>query len=392
MRTLENRPSMHSAEAKLLIGYARAESSSQGSLDAENYFQEEPNWSLFYEMAVRQGMVPRLYPWVNSPASSHVPRRFREKVKRFNITNTGRSLFLISKLCEVLRTLRDQDITAVPFKGPALSVALYNDASRRSYLDLDIMVRRGDVSKAIRVLKSHGYRPDYALQPAQEAPHIKNQYDLPFTHPSGNFTLELHWDIAPRYLGFSVDLPPMWERLHTIRLGRERMVSFAPEDHLILLCIHAGKHGWQRLAWICDISDLTKRHPCLNWDQVMEQARQSRCEKMMTLGLWLAWDLLNPPLPPEVVAWIRKDPSIMVSGARIQSDMFEKQGRESRPFEYFWAQWKLRDRWGDRLRYSLRFLSTPTIGDLLTLSLPPFLYPLYYVIRPARLLLKSLQR
>jgi hypothetical protein len=124
----------------------------------------------------------------------------------------------------------------------------------------------------------------------------------------------------------------------------------------------------------------------------MEQARRSRCEKSVILGLWLAKDLLNAPLPIEVMAWLRKDPSLAGLGRRVRSDLFQKAGLEPGPFEYFGAQWRLRDRWRDRIRFGLRFFLTPTIGDLRTLSLPREFYPLYYAIRPVRLLLKSLPR
>lgn len=392
MQTLTENPTHDSAEARFLLECIRAGSSPLDRLGQEESVRTNLDWPRWYEMAVRQGMITRLETWMRSPAFSQVPRPYRDKIRRNNVTNAGRGLFLTAKLCEVVRILKDRNITAVPFKGPALSVGLYNDATRRSYLDLDLMVRRQDAPEAIRVLKTHGFRPEYDLDAAQEAALIRNQYDLPFTHPSENFTLELHWDIVPRHLGCRVDLPSMWERLETIRLGHYDIPSFAPEDHLVLLCIHAGKHMWHRLAWICDVADLIKCYSPMNWDHVMEQARNSRCEKAVTLGLWLAWDLLNTPLPFAVMAWLRKDPSLGALGRRIRTDLFQKAGLEPGPFEYFGAQWRLRDRWRDRIRFSLRFFLTPTIGDLRTLSLPREFYLLYYAIRPVRLLLKSRPR
>ena len=70
------------------------------------------------------------------------------------------------------------------------------------------------------------------------------------------------------------------------------MLALAPEDSLLILCVHANKHQWSRLGWICDIAEMLRSHPDLNWPVVMEQARMLRSERMLLLGLLLARESL----------------------------------------------------------------------------------------------------
>ena len=45
--------------------------------------------------------------------------------------------------------------------------------------------------------------------------------------------------------------------------------SLAMENLLWLLCVHATKHKWARLSWICDVAELLRSQPQLNWEKVI---------------------------------------------------------------------------------------------------------------------------
>ena len=69
----------------------------------------------------------------------------------------------------MLEDFENHGITAIPYKGPALALQVYGDLKLRSFVDLDVLVRRSDAARAGTLLAARGYRPHLQLSPAQES-------------------------------------------------------------------------------------------------------------------------------------------------------------------------------------------------------------------------------
>src|SRR5262249_16760086 len=172
---------------------------------------------------------------------------------------------------------------------------------------IDILVHQQHVLPAKQILVAHGYCPETEMTSRQEALHLQTHYVYTFAHDTTGSVVELHYRIRPRYFSFAIDPEQLWERLSRISLGGKQVWSFTPEDTLLILCAHGANHCWERLAWICDIAELLRANPRLDWQQVLAQARATGSERMLLLGLWLAHDLLGAALPPALVEQARSD-------------------------------------------------------------------------------------
>ena len=64
----------------------------------------------------------------------------------------------------------------------------------------------------------------------------------------------------------------------------------APEELLIILCVHGSKHAWERLKWVVDVAELL-RSQRLNWKRVFSTATKWKCRRMALLGLAFAMGL-----------------------------------------------------------------------------------------------------
>jgi len=58
------------------------------------------------------------------------------------LTNAASNVFLTNKLFEILNLFKENDILALPFKGPVLAESVYGDISLRKFVDLDILVHK----------------------------------------------------------------------------------------------------------------------------------------------------------------------------------------------------------------------------------------------------------
>jgi len=156
----------------------------------------------------------------------------------------------------------------------------------------------------------------------------------------------------------------------------------------VLFCSHGGKHGWERLAWICDLANLIEIHTEIDWEDILRQADQMRIERMILLGLFLARDLTGVELPERVIRKFDGNPGMMRLVSRIYGRIFKDAFLSDGFFENLLFTLGLREYLADKIRYGLDLGLTPNLGDWQSVSLPDSLYPLYYLIRPFRLILQ----
>lgn len=117
------------------------------------------DWNEVVRTATRLGVAP-LLSWslsracpdgVPAPILAVLRDRFRESTKQ--------NLVLTSELLRLLALFRQAGISAVPYKGPALAAQLYDPPGLRPSGDLDVLVDRADVPRAIDLVTANGYRP-----------------------------------------------------------------------------------------------------------------------------------------------------------------------------------------------------------------------------------------
>ena len=77
-------------------------------------------------------------------------------------------LMLCVTLRNILGVLAQHNIAVVPVKGPVLAEMLCDEIPWRDSVDLDLLVRRTDITRAKDALLAAGYRLDSDLPPGEE--------------------------------------------------------------------------------------------------------------------------------------------------------------------------------------------------------------------------------
>ena len=136
------------------------------------------------------------------------------------------------------------------------------------------------------------------------------------------------------------------------------------------------------------MAELLRAVPALGWAAVAASARAVRCERIVALGLLLAHDLLQAPVPAGLVGRARSLPAVRALAGRVCRRAFG--GSDARPSGLRDALFQLRarERPGDGLRYALSLALAPTVADWTSVRLPGPLAFLYRLVRPARLAAK----
>jgi hypothetical protein len=341
------------------------------------------DWDYLYKLARRHSLVPIVFSQLDSSVKDSVPPDELQRFRKNYQENAARNLIFADELTSVLKALADVGVQAIVFKGPALAVTAYGDLALRRFVDLDVMVRRADVARAIEIISSKGYASARPLNLEQQALLLRTQHNLQFTR--GRLIVELHWQVSPELFASSVTAEELWQNLETVQVNKTEVKTLATEDLLFSLCVHGSRHLWQRLAWICDIDRTIATRANIDWSRLMERAKEARAERLFLLGPALAAQLLGTRLPDSVAAVIANDSQINSIADEIKERLFD--GTEQQPHSLgtiFHYNYRIRSDWRSRLRYC-RHMLDPTDSDLESVRLSKPLHFVYYLLRPLRL-------
>ena len=191
-----------------------------------------------------------------------------------------------------------QDVPVIPIKGATLALSAYGDVTLRDFNDMDLLIPERAIEKARAILLAQGYEQK---APATESDHDEGPYHV-FVKKRTLFRVDLQWVMAHEHFMFQLDRPEFWAQRVPVRLGNKMVQGLAPEELLIILCVHGSKHAWEQLKWVCDVAELLRSNPDLNWERIFSSASTWGCRRLICIGLSLAHLVLDAPLPEGVRA------------------------------------------------------------------------------------------
>lgn len=300
----------HSPETALLLYCARTQVNEETAERIRGIVDNPIDWSSLIAFANEQMVLPLLHHTLSEVAPDATPSFVQEELRTRFRSSVRNNLLLAHELLGLLELFEKQDVPVVPFKGPVAAATVYGDLQRRPFVDLDLLVRTEDVMRAQTLLSSQQFEEGKPLpsrfdQPAswwlmltepvsKEQEYVRNpEKDIPIR-------VELHWDLAPRHFQHPLDPDVLWERLQTATLLDTQVRTFSPEDTLLYFCLHGTLHRWRPLRLVCDVAELLRRHPGLDWTWLLEEATRLRSKRLLLLALRLAHELLDAPLPASI--------------------------------------------------------------------------------------------
>jgi hypothetical protein len=194
----------------------------------------------------------------------------------------------------------------------------------------------------------------------------------------------LQWALQPRFYAVDFDIDGLFTRTVKVTVAGRKLKTPSAEDLLLVLSIHAAKHVWGRLIWLCDIAQILKREE-LNWDWIQARARELGVERILHITLLLTERLLKASIPGQIESAVRSDRAALAFASEIEQRLLSGVHYEEPQISYFRLMMRLRERRIDRVRFLMRLAFTPGLGEWDAVRLPKMLFPLYRVVRMARL-------
>ena len=394
-RTAQFRTAAPSAEMELLLCCARNRSSPEMSQRIREAARKEIDWFQFIRLALRHDILSLGYRNLRRICPDIVPSGVLQPLRARHEAEAAEGRRLAKELVDILGFLDSRGIPAIPFKGPALAVRLYGDLSLRGFGDLDILIDEQDVVRGRRLLIDWGYAPEW-VETGELNQFLREKHELLLYRVDGKVRLDLHWRFTNRSACLAGDPDRFLQHQHleTISIAGKEVRSLRLETYLLLLSMHAAKHQWVQLKFLCDIAEILAT-PDLDWHHVLQEAGDLGLKRALGTGLLLAQGLLGAALPTKLAQNLKIDRTAKLLAAQANTQLFAEPGERWGLQGGLTCQLEIRERFQDRtkilLRYFLQKLK-PSERDRWFLPMPKFLSLAYYFIRPVRLVLQKMGR
>lgn len=166
-----------------------------------------------------------------------------------------RVLSLEQNLVAVTSLLASAGVETRVLKGSAYAHLDYPDPALRSFIDLDLLFRPADISRAVSVLKSAGFERTLA----EPRPGFDRRFDKGTTLRGANFEIDLHRTFVLGPWGFRVQLDELWSSASTFTIGGHELTALSAPHRFLHACYHAALGDWPlRLGSLRDVAEL---HP-----------------------------------------------------------------------------------------------------------------------------------
>ena len=258
-----------------------------------------------YPLAEDHGVLGLLAERLLVLDEAEVPPEIRRRLQERQRAQLFSALSMSAELFRLLALFAAADIEVVTIKGPALSVRAYGDPAIRQYADLDLLVRDRNILRATEVMMEAGYNPRVSLSTIK-AEKVPGEYLFSGTRIKQ--TIDFHTERTCRYYPRPVPVERLFERKVRVPLDSQEAPALSAEDELIFISVHGAKHLWERLIWIADVAALVSRQKTIDWNYVYKAAHETGAGHMVDVGLRLAGELLEAPLPEGIWEKVRTNP------------------------------------------------------------------------------------
>ncbi|HUY19307.1 MAG TPA: nucleotidyltransferase family protein [Candidatus Binataceae bacterium] len=380
-----------SAEARLILaccaGALRAEPG-----DADLGPASDLDWRRVIDLAHVEGVLPSVHRCLANNPSGRVPETAMREL-RFHFEDFAlRNRLLTRELARLTAILETNGLSPIAYKGPILALTAYGDVAMRQFSDLDLLVPRAEMASVVRLLGADGYQPESSNSEIVTDDFFQASKDE-FVKLGSKHVIDLHWELMPRYFPFAPDPEHVRRRAVRLRHAEGEFAAPALHDQMLIACVHGTRHGWPYLETIADVAALLRIENGYDWPALYDEAAALGSLPMLLLGMTLAHQALAAPIPQTALEMAQRDPIVAALAPRILEALFSYRVGAGVSLFYDWeVPLRAIGRRRAQAIYILDRTFTPTFDDWRFAPLPRPLFPLYYLVRPLRLLIQQTPR
>jgi len=375
-----------SDELKLLIFLSQEKlNNSPFSVNLNNI-----DWENFVNLTIKHRLVSHVLQH-----SEYLAENFQiptyEKLIDNRLKHSKTSLNYAIHAIRIFQEFKEKNIPHIYFKGPLLSLELYNDIGYRSFGDIDVLVEKQNAEKAKSLLEELGFTciyPKIKLTEKQKKVNYSISHHYQFTHPIQPIHIELHWNITNPKSYFSIASHDIISNSINIKVSNFELPYISKIENIVFQAAHGSIHQWYRLFWIKDFSKLLTMTNPEDLRKAFELSKKLKLQNCFVQACLLSNLLYKCDIPSFESLSIKQN-LIKIPLYSISEKDLSKQGVFGKiKFVFYRVRLKPDFNYYFELIYRLR----THLSDWELIKLPKNLFFLYYVLRPFLLIYKFLFR
>lgn len=261
---------------------------------------DHDDWVGITEQARRHGLTPLFYDRFVRFFPGIVPDPLCQELKTEYYSGAYYNLKVYTELGMVLRRFDEAGIPVILLKGAYLAEMVYQNISVRPMSDIDLLVKKEHLQKAVDILAQVGYQP---IKPFWIETECAVRHHLPALSRPDQIPIEIHWTLAPLTSYVHVDSDGLWQRAQSIVIDGIHSLTLSPEDLLAHLCLHISRDLFRSgVRPLCDIQEvLTNYRDKINWQDFIVRVNQWGVGRGVYLVFRLAQRLLQASVSEAVM-------------------------------------------------------------------------------------------
>ncbi|MCK5028329.1 MAG: nucleotidyltransferase family protein [Bacteroidales bacterium] len=373
-------------ELKLLIFL------SQGDLNDISFLGnlDKIDWDEFVELTIKHRLVSHVLQHSEFLAEKF-PIPTYEKLIDTRLKHSKTSLNYAIHAIRIFQEFKEKSIPHIFFKGPLLSLELYNDIGYRNFGDIDVLVEKKDAEKAKNLLEDLGFTciyPKIKLTEKQKEVNYSISHHYQFKHPVQTIHIELHWNITNPKTFFGIESKDIISNSINLKVSNYELPYISKIENIVFQAAHGSIHQWYRLFWIKDFSKLLTIVHSEDLKKAYDLSKKLKLQNCFIQACLLSNLLYKTEVPDFENFKIKKNLNKIPLSSITGKDL-SKQGLKGKiKFVLYRIRLKPDFNYYFELIYRLR----THLSDWELIKLPKNLFFLYYALRPFLLIYKFLFR
>lgn len=349
------------------------------------------NFDRFYELSKTHRIRPLVYKVLSGADTALLPGLIT-KLESDCRTITFRALNNLKEMFRVVSALKGKGIIVLPYRGPLFSRMYYGDWSMRESSDLDFLIDKKEI-KALEFLKDEGYKAKHVYNDYRDEDIHQNSQSIDLNNDVGgkrNIHLEFHYNIVAACYGLNSGYTDARKNTAEFNTGGKTIDVLSHESTAGIILAHHGLQDiWGSLKYYMDLAVIAKEPGQTDWNQIGGFTRKHGFHKLSAAAFHNMEVLtgVKDPFNDEPVEseFTRRLLDLCLLPEKYEDKGFYKlklrvEGRDT-------FAWKSK-----MIKGLLTLFMRPTTDDFEWKYFPPYVFWLYYVCKPPRLIYTYLVR
>lgn len=285
--------------------------------------------------------------------TSQCPAQLLQEAEDARLATTVRWLRLRFELRNLMSEFNRHNLDFAVLKGAVLAFIAYPDSSLRPVSDLDLLVRRENLEKALKLIGDAGFRCPERFEFAnpliiKDSVVPGEEISLPLEKPGTQALIEVHTQLESAEPWFPVSIEKVWEHIEETAWNDVCIPILDVHEFLFHLVLHLSRGHYFSLGLrpLLDVHlwvELQEKR--LDWQWIRKESVRRGYSDWMYLTLKMVKDSFLTPIPREFFDQMATPPNLQ----RLQKLAYQQ----------IWADQRAHSKVPPRLAITL---SQPSVG------------------------------